>query len=180
MKKLLLLILLAPPMFSMELVPVSSPDNVRLLTDHKHMYVEDDNAAYRIPNHDMNRELRDVLKHKALAKFKEAGYIRAHKQSDGTYTLAAKVRGEAGTGPITAFIVGMGVRVGCYTGYLLGATTPVVAGTLIAGPAGGMAAGTAVSVALAGAGGAVGVIAATEAVAMKATLATLLLPFPLP
>jgi len=54
----------------------------------------------------MNKELRDVLKHKALAKFKEAGYIRAHKQSDGSYTLAAKVRGEAGgwlTGQIAAW-----------------------------------------------------------------------------
>lgn len=180
MKKLLLLPLLVSNLHAMELIPVSSPNSVRLLTNHKHMYVEDEDAAYRVENHNMNRELREALQRKALSKYKEAAFIRAHKQQDGKYTLYGKVRGNGGTGPITAFIVGMGVRVGCYTGYLLGATTPVVIGTLTTGPAGGMAAGTAVGVALASAGGAAGVIAATETIAMKATLATLLCPIPLP
>lgn len=180
MKKLLLLPLLVSNLQAMELVPVSSKDNVRLLTDHTNMYVEDDNAAYRIKPHDMNRELRDVLKHKALAKFKEAGYIRANKQSDGTYTLAAKVRGEAGTGPVTAFTVGMLVRVGCYTGYLLGVSTPVAVGAVVAGPAGAAAGTAAAGLVVAQIGAGAGVIAGTEALAMKATLATLLFPFPLP
>lgn len=180
MKKLLLLPLLVSNLQAMELIPVSSKENVRLLTNHKHMYVEDEDAAYRIEPHNMNRELREAVQRKALAKYKEAAFIRAHKQTDGKYTLFGKVRGNGGTGPVTAFIVGMGVRVGCYTSYLLGVTTPVVAGTLVAGPAGATAAGAAVGVALASAGGAAGVIAATETVAMKATLATLLLPIPLP
>lgn len=180
MKKLLLLPLLISNLHAMELVPVSSNENVRLLTNHTHMYIEDENAAYCIKPHDMNRELRDVLKHKALSKFKEAGYIRANKQSDGTYTLCAKVRGNGGTGPITAGIVNMTVRVGCWTAYLLGVTTPAVAGAVVAGPAGASAGAAATTVALANIGGGVAVAAGIETLATKATLATLLLPIPLP
>lgn len=180
MKKLLLLPLLVSNLHAMELIPVSSPNSVRLLTNHKHMYVEDEDAAYRVENHNMNRELREALQRKALSKYKEAAFIRAHKQQDGKYTLYGKVRGNGGTGPITAGIVNMGVRVGCWTGYLLGVTTPTVVGTVLTGPAGGGAAAAATTVVLANVGGGVAVAAGIEALALKASLWTLLLPIPLP
>lgn len=183
-KKLLLLLFLSiSSLNAMELIEskhVSSADKVKLYTNHKDIFVEDEDAAYRIPRHDMNPLLREVVQRKALSKFIGDGYIRANKIEDGKYELLAKVRGDGGTGPITAFLVGLGVRVGCYTGYLLGVSTPVVVGTIVAGP-GGAAAGTAaVGLVLAEVGGAAGVIAATETLAMKATLGTLLLPIPLP
>ncbi len=183
MKHFLLLSLISLSSLStrcMEVVPSSCKDDVRLLTNRSSMFVEDENAAYRIEKNNMNPLLRDVLRHKALEKFKDAGYIRINKNSEGKYELVAKVRGEGGTGPITAFIVGMGVRVGCYTGYLLGVTTPVVVGTAIAGPAGAGAGVAAAGLVVTHIGAGAGVIAGTEALAMKATLATLLLPIPLP
>ncbi len=184
MKRLLLLLLL-PPLYSsaMELVPVdiqSKQEAVTLYHNNADFYVENDNAAYRVEKHNVDPLLKEVLKRNALAKFKEAGYIRVNELESGKYALLAKVRGLGGTGPITAGIVGMIVRVGCYTGYIAAATAPVVVGTAITGPQGGVAAGVAVQAVLQGSGGVPAVIAATEALAMKATLATLLLPFPLP
>jgi hypothetical protein len=112
MKKLLLLLLAIPSINAMELIPannVSSANHaLKLYTNHKHMYVEDEDASYRVERHNMNKEMRDVLAFKAITKFKDAGYIRIDKNSDGKYTLAAKVRGEGG-GP-------GGATVGCYLG----------------------------------------------------------------
>ena len=168
MKKLLLLPLLVSNLHSMEIVPVSSKENVRLLTNHKHMYIEDENAAYRIKEHDMNKEMRDVLKHKALGKFKEAGYIRAHKQSDGTYTLCAKVRGNGG-GPILSLAVYASVQVLGFAGLMTGA---VVANTIAPG-AGTVATGIAL-----GAGGIAGATASIQGAALTAGAWAMALPTP--
>ncbi len=168
---------------AMEVVPCSSKDEVRLLHSPKtsRLYVEDENAAYRVETHEMNTLLRDVVKLNAMKKFIASdGYIRANKYDDGKYLLAAKVRGNGGTGPITAFTAGLLVRVGCYTGYMLAASTPVIVGTATTGPGGGVAAAAGVQVALTAAGGAAGIIASTESLANTVSLAVLAFPFPLP
>jgi hypothetical protein len=181
MKRLLLAALFASQCINaMEMIPASSSEDVRLYTNHRDLFVEDENAAYRIEKYNMNPDLRNVMKHKLLEKFKEQGHFRVTKLSNGEYSITAQVAGKGGTGPITAGMVGFAVRFGCYTAYLVGASTPVVAGTLVAGPAGATAGTAAVALTLAQAGGAAGVIATTEALAMKATLGTLLLPIPLP
>lgn len=118
MKKLL--VLLACPMIinGMQLVPVTvqSRDNVKVLTDYKRVFVEDENATYRVQSHEMNKELRELLKHKALDKFKETGYIRINKDETGKYALAAHVRGlGGGAGGATA-----GVVVGKFLTYTIG------------------------------------------------------------
>lgn len=190
MKHFLLLSLLSLSSFcitAMEVVPCSGKDNVRLLHDGKRTFVEDENAAYRIENYDMNPLMRKLVDRGILNDFtKRDGYVRVTKQEGHDqagrlkYALAAKVRGNGGTGPITAFTVGMIVRVGCYTGILTAISTAATVGSL-AGPGGTAAAGGATMLAIGGtAGGAAGVVAGVEALALKATLATLLIPFPLP
>lgn len=182
MNKLLLLPLLC--VVSLQGMEIDSvyAEKVRVLSHKNHMYVEDENAAYRVENHHMSQDLRRLIANQALAKFKadKAGYVRVSKDSEGKYMLAAKVRGLGGTGPITAGVVNMVTRVSLWTGFLLAASTPVIAGTAVGGPAGATAAGTAVTSAIAASGGTVAVAAGIEAAAMKATLWTLLLPIPLP
>lgn len=183
MKKFLLLpILSVLTLQGMEVVPVSSADNVRLLTNNRHLYVEDENAAYRVKEHDMNKELRDVLKHKALAKFKEAGYIRATKQSDGTYALAAKIRGEGGTGPITAWCVGTAVKGICWMGVMVGGSFIYKASEKLERNKSLQTSATVVGVngAVAMAGGWTAVAANIEVIGNSAAAATLALPWPLP
>lgn len=151
-----------------------------LLHDEDGFKIMQNSSAYSVKNHQLDKLLLTVHKQKCLKEFLNNGYISVDQLSDGEFALKSHVRGLGGTGPITAGAVGFLVRVGCYTAYLLGAGTTVAAGTSIGGP-GGAAAGTAaVGLALAQAGGAAGVIASTEALAMKATLGTLLLPLPLP
>lgn len=169
----------------MEVVPCSSKDDVKLLlqntNDHYRVFVEDENAAHRVENYQMNSLMRKLVEREAVAKFTDKdGYVRINKDDHGKYELVAKVRGNGGTGPITAFTAGMIVRVGCYTGYLLGVTAPAAVGTAIAGPMGGAAGVAATGLVLTQVAAAGGVIAGTEALAMKVTLATLLFPFPLP
>lgn len=181
MKKLLLLPLLC--IFSLKAMEldVCSAEAVRVFAHKNHVYVEDENAAYRVEPHHMSQDLRRLIAHKALAKFKaENGYIRVTKDGDEKYNLAAKVRGLGGAGPITAGVVNMATRVGLWTSFLLAASTPVVVGTAVGGPAGATAAGTAVTSAIAASGGTVAVAAGIEAAAMKATMWALLLPIPLP
>ncbi len=135
MKHFLLLSLLSLSSFSigcMEVVPCSSKDDVRLLTNRSAMFVEDENAAYRVEKHNMNPLLKNVIKHKALDKFKEAGYIRINKNSEGKYELAAKVRGEGG-GPILAGILYGTVKVLAYTGMAVMGTGAVVGITAATG-----------------------------------------------
>lgn len=179
MKRLLLTLMCAAPLQAM-VVPATSLQEVRLLNSNKHVYVEDENAAYRIAPHNMNKELREAFQRKVLDKYKEAAQIKANRQFDGTYTLYGKVRGKGGTGPLTAGVVNMAVRVGCWTGYLLAVTAPATVGTVVAGPMGGSAGTVATGVVLTQVGGAAAVAAGIESLATKLTLATLLLPIPLP
>lgn len=219
MKKFLLALLCVPTIYAMELIEehnnkpavelieranVSSADeSLKLYTNHKDMFVEDETAAYRIERHGMNKNMRDVLVYKALKKFKEAGYIRINKDEDGKYALVAKVRGEGG-GPILAGIFYYGTKAVCYGTALAGATTAVVATGGLAGAvtgagvtavglgasagttlvAGGVAgAGLAGEAALATAsvvtssGGIVGAIAAVEAGATFMGAVGLAIPF---
>lgn len=184
MKRLLLSLLCVTQLKAMEVVPSSAKEeNLRVLhdTQKQRMYVEDENAAWRIENYDMDALMRSLVIRGTVGKFTENdGYVRINKNSEGKYELLAKVRGRGGTGPLTACTVGLLVRVGCYTGYLFAASTPVVVGTATTGPGGGIAAAAAVQLAVAGAGGLPAIIASTEATANAATLWTLALPFPLP
>lgn len=160
---------------------VSSREPVQLFSNHRDLFVQNENAAYRVENHHMNPLLQKVMKRKAMGEFTEkGGYLRVKQLSDGEYLVNADVRGLGGTGPITAGIVGMAVRVGSYAAILFGAGTTVATGTIVAGPAGAAAGGTAITLAIGGAGGATAVVAGVEAVALKAMLATLLFPLPLP
>ncbi len=185
MKKLLLTLLFIPTIHAMELVEssntishvpsmelidisnVSSADSaLKLYTNHKDIYVEDENAAYRVEKHNMNALLQEISNRKALSKFKDAGYIRINKNSEGKYALAAKVRGEGG-GPILGAICYVGVKTAAYTALMTGivATNAVVPG---AGP-------MATSIAI---GGSVpAYLASTEAVAIKAALWGSLMPW---
>ncbi len=168
----------------MQLVPVSvqSKENVKLLTDYKHVFVEDENATYRVQSHQMNKELRDLLKHKALDKFKEVGYIRAIKNSEGKYELAAKVRGEGG-GPILAGFLYGTVKVLAYSGMAVmgtgaivgitaatgGTATPVIAGAGVLAKGAVAATATQAVVGTAIAGTTVGTAAGSATTAMVAT-----------
>lgn len=151
-----------------------------ILNDEDGFKIIQNSSAYSVKNHQIDKLLLTVHKKKCLEEFLNNGYISVDQLSDGEFSLKSHVRGLGGTGPITAGVVGFLVRFGCYTAYLVGASTPVVVGTAIGGPGGATAGGAAVGLVLAQAGGAAGVIASTEALAMKATLGTLLLPIPLP
>jgi hypothetical protein len=78
----------------------------------------------------MNKDLRNVLAHKALKKFKDAGYIQINQDETGKYALAAHVRGlgGGGVGATIGVIVGKTLTYGiCYGG--------IWVASLIAGPA---------------------------------------------
>ena len=101
MKRLLLALLVISPLSAMELVEhrtISSKDALRLYTNQKEFYVEDDYAAYRVEKHNINPLLAEVIKRQAFGKFKDAGYIRISKLNDSKYALAAHVRGLGGGG----------------------------------------------------------------------------------
>ena len=115
----------------MELVDqsaVSSAHDLKLYANKRgHLFVEDENAAYRIEKHAMNPLLREVVQRKALGKFVGDGYIRINKVEEGSsspdglqrtskYTLAAKVRGNGG-GAVLGQIFGWTVRGVGYGGY---------------------------------------------------------------
>lgn len=161
--------------FSMELInahSVSSPEPVQLFSNHRDLFVQDENAAYRVEKHNMNPLLHEVMKRKAMGEFTEkGGYLRVKQLSDGKYLLAAQVRGEGGTGAITAGIVYFGVQyLGC-----LGIIGGTVAVNAMAPGAGGV-----VTTMALGSGGIVGATAAIQAAAVNAAVWTLALPIPLP
>lgn len=116
---------------SMELIAansVSSPEPVQLFKNHKDLFVQDENAAYRVEKHNMNPLLQEVMQRKATGKFTEKGqgYFRVKQLSDGKYSLEAKVRGKGG-GPILAGAVYVTVKVTCYGAALAAATAAAVA-----------------------------------------------------
>ena len=158
MKRLLLAALFAAPCInSMEMIPASSSEDVRLLTNHRNMFVEDENAAYRIENHNMNPLMRDTLKHNVVAKLKEHGYFRVTKLDNGEYAIQANAKGLGG-GILTAGAVYLGVKVVSYTALMTGVITVNAA---LPG------AGTTATALAMGAGGTAGYVAGTEALALK-------------
>lgn len=104
---------------SMELIAansVSSSEPVQLFRNHRDIFVQDENAAYRVDKHKINPLLKEVIQRKAIGKFSDVGYIHVSKLDDGTYTLNAKVRGLGG-GFITGMIAGAVVRAVGYGTY---------------------------------------------------------------
>lgn len=106
---------------SMELISaasVSSPEPVRLFSNRKDLFVEDENAAYRVDRHNMSPLLKEIMHRKAMGEFTEKGqgYLRVKQLSDGKYALEAKVRGDGG-GFITGMIAGAVVRAVGYGTY---------------------------------------------------------------
>lgn len=104
---------------SMELITahsVSSSEPVQLFSNHRDIFVQDENAAYRVEKHNMNPLLQEVMKRKAMGEFTDGGYIRVKQLSDGKYALEAKVRGDGG-GYLTGQIASWTVRIGGYGSY---------------------------------------------------------------
>lgn len=119
MKKLLLSLLILPgvSLNAMQVIPSSCKDNIRLLHDGKRTFVEDENAAYRVENYQMNPLIRKLIERNALTKFaNKDGYVRVTKDNENIYKLAAKVRGNGG-GWLTGQIAGWTVRIGGYSAF---------------------------------------------------------------
>ena len=114
---------------------VSSAQQLKLYANEKNLFVEDENAAYRVERHDMNPLLREVMHRQAMGKFIGDGYIRVNKFEDGKYELMAKVRGDGGF-LLTGVIVHQSCRVIGYSGILLGGGSAIVAGFVAGGPVG--------------------------------------------
>lgn len=97
---------------------VSSREPVQLFRNHKDLFVQDENAAYRVEKHNMNPLLNEVMKRKAMGEFTDGGqgYLRVKQLSDGKYALEAKVRGDGG-GYLTGQIASWTVRIGGYGSY---------------------------------------------------------------
>lgn len=97
---------------SMELIApssVSSSEPVQLFRNHKNLFVQDENAAYRVEKYNMNPLLHEAMERQALGDFTvKGGYLRVKSLSDGKYFLEARVRVDGG---------GLGgTTVGCYAG----------------------------------------------------------------
>lgn len=125
--------------FSMELIAahsISSAEPVRLLTNHRDIFVEDENAAYRVEKYNVNPLLREVVNRKALGEFKNAGRISVKKLSDGKYILAANVNGDGGF-LLTGVVVYQGCRVVGYSGLVLASASTIVAAAMAGGPVAG-------------------------------------------
>lgn len=106
-----LIVLFSLSAFGMELInarSVSSSKDVKLWSNNSHLFVEDENAAYRVEKYNMSHLLKEVMERQAMGKFTDGGYIRVKQLSDGKYALEAKVRGDGGG--LT------GTTVGCYIG----------------------------------------------------------------
>jgi hypothetical protein len=142
-----LLVFISLNAFSMELInqrSVSSADNVKLFTNHRDIFVEDDNAAYRVEKYNVNPLFQEVMHRKAMGKFTEdgQGYFRVKKLSDGKYLLEAKVRGDGGF-LLTGVIVYNTCRVVGYSGIVLASISAVGAGFATGGPGGAVIAASA-------------------------------------
>jgi hypothetical protein len=173
MNKLLLILLLPPFMYGME-VPdhaLITHDPVKVLHDKSHYYVTNENASYRVENHEVSPLLKQVLKRNARTEYSKSCKVLVRKNTDGTYSLLEKIPGKGG-GPLLAGLFYGIVKVGAYAGMVamgVGAgavvtaatggtgAAPVVAGTIVLakgalGATAGMAAvGTAVATTSAGA-----------------------------
>lgn len=163
MKKLFLLLLLPPFTYGMEIPDhaLITKEPVKLLHDKTHFYVSDENASYRVQNHEISPLLKQVLKRNALAEYSRSCKIRVKKHKDGTYSLVDKVTGKGG-GPVLAGFMYGTVKVLAYTGMAVMGTGAVVTVTAATG-------GTATPL-LAGAGVlAKGAVAATTAQAAIGT-----------
>jgi len=173
MKRLLLLLLLPSVIHSMEIPnhALISRDSVKLLHDKNHYYVSDHDATYRVAQHETSTLLREVLKRKAVSEYSDSCKFLVKKNSDGTYSINDKVPGKGGTGPITAGVVNVVVRIGCWVG-LASAGIALVAVT----PPGTQI--FTAPVIIAKAGGAVAIAASIESIVLKATFFTLLIPLP--
>ena len=146
MKKLLLSLFFLLPLSAMEMIDpsaVSSAQQLKLYANEKNLFVEDENAAYRVERHDMNPLLREVMHRQAMGKFIGDGYIRVNKFEDGKYELIAKVRGDGGF-LLTGVIVYQSCRVIGYSGILLGGGSAIVAGYVAGGPVGAVTAASGV------------------------------------
>lgn len=98
---------------------VSSPEPVQLFSNHRNIFVQDENAAYRVENHHMNPLLKEVMVRQAMGKFTDSGYIRVKQLSNGQYALEAKMRGDGG-GPILATATAIGIRAVGYSSFIIG------------------------------------------------------------
>ncbi len=170
MKRLLLILCLPPFMYGME-VPshaVSTKEQIKLLHDKTHFYVSDENASYRVQDHEVSPLLKQVLKRNALAEYSRSCKIRVKKHKDGTYALVDKVIGNGG-GPLLGCAVLLGTQVAGFCG-LIGGT--MAANALVPG------AGTvAVGIAL-GSGGLPGAVAAIQMTSITWSAWALALPTP--
>ena len=170
MKKLLLILLLPPFMWGME-VPdhaLITKDPVKLLHDKTHYYVSDENASYRVANHEVSPMLVQVLKRNALAEYSRSCKIRVKKHKDGTYSLIDKVPGKGG-GPLLGCAVLLGTQVAGFCGLIGGA---MAANAVL--PGGGTAV---VGIAL-GTGGISGAVAAIQMTSITWSAWALALPTP--
>lgn len=175
MKKILLLLLLPPFMNAMEIPEhaLISRSPIKLLHDKTHYYVSDEDASYRVAHHETSPLLKEVLQRSAVNEYSDSCKFLVKKNSDGSYTINDKVPGKGGTGPITAAVVNVAVRAGCYFGLM----SAGVAIAVVAPPGTGT---VALPILIAQAGGTTAIVAGIEAFTLKATLFTLLLPIPLP
>lgn len=85
---------------SMELITahsISSAEPVQLFRNHKDIFVQDENAAYRVKKYNMNPLLKEVMQRQAIGKFTEkGGYLRVRQLSNGEYLIDASVRIDGG------------------------------------------------------------------------------------
>lgn len=170
MKKLFLLLLLPPFMYCMEIPDhaLITKEPVKLLHDKTHFYVSDENASYRVQNHEVSPLLKQVLKRNALAEYSSSCKIRVKKHKDGTYSLVDKVIGKGG-GPLLGCAVLLGTQVAGFCGLIGGA---MAANAIV--PGGGT---VAVGIAL-GSGGVAGAVAAIQATSITWSAWALALPTP--
>jgi len=169
MKKLLLILLLPPFLYGME-VPdhaLICREPVKVLHDKSHYYVTDENASYRVANHEVSPLLKEVLKRNAVKEFAHEAKIRVLKHSHG-YSLVDKVPGKGG-GPALACAVLLGTQVAGFCGLIGGA---MAASAIV--PGGGT---VAVGIAL-GSGGLPGAVAAIQMTSITWSAWALALPTP--
>lgn len=139
------------PVNSMELIAassVSSSEPVQLFSNHKDLFVQDENAAYRVEKYNMNSLLHEVMKCKAMGDFTEkGGYLRVKQLSDGKYLINASVRVDGGGAGGTA----AGAWLGKIVTYTLchGAIIAVSTGVNVVWPGSGVAVGIALEKTLA-------------------------------
>lgn len=96
MKRVLYSIFFVASLTGMELENTQAATALKLYKSNDRVYVQDDEAAYRVQPVNMNALMREVIQRNATSQFSKAGYIRINKLDEGQYQLLAKVRGEGG------------------------------------------------------------------------------------